>query len=223
MTDANASGGTGAATFVKICGVTRPEHAIAAADAGAAMVGLVFAPQSPRAIDRSTAETILAALAPGVEPVALLAGAEGRDELLSWWRGTVQLHGDETEDECARVADRMGMGVLRGIPFSEADVRRWDACPAVRMLVVDGPSGGGGLGFDHGPLASMMPSLRTPVLLAGGLRASTVADAIARVRPRGVDVSSGVERERGTKDSALIAAFCAAAGVRPRRVPPTGT
>lgn len=220
MPDSSGRAATG--MHVKICGVTCPEHAIAAADAGATMVGLVFVPRSPRAIGRSTAESILAALPSDVEPVALLAGAEGRDDLLSWWRGAVQLHGDETEDECARIADRVGR-VMRGLPFSEGAVRRWDACPAVRMLVVDGPAGGSGHGFDHGALAAIMPSLRAPVLLAGGLGPTTVAAAIARVRPWGVDVSSGVERVRGTKDPAMIAAFCAAAGVRPRRVPPSAT
>ncbi len=85
--------------MVKICGVTQPEHAQAAAAAGAAMVGLVFAPGSPRLIDRAQAQRILALLPPGVEPVALLVDADRDHPVLDWWRpgGRVQragmLHG----------------------------------------------------------------------------------------------------------------------------------
>jgi phosphoribosylanthranilate isomerase len=94
-------------------------------------------------------------------------------------------------------------------------VRRWDACRAIDTLVVDGPRGGSGHGFDHAALAAMVPSLRARVLLAGGLTPANVAQAIESVRPWGVDVSSGVERVRGTKDHALVADFCRAAGVTP--------
>lgn len=204
------------AVRVKVCGVRTPEDAHAAARAGASMVGLVFVPGSPRAIDRSAAEAIRSALPPGVEPVALLAGATPAHPVLDWWRGRVQLHGDEDEQTCEAIAAR-GHAVMRGFAFSPEAVRRWDACRAVDTLVVDGPRGGGGVGFDHSALARMMGGLRTRVLLAGGLTPATVAAAIDAVRPWGVDVSSGVERERGSKDHALIAEFCAAA--RAKSVP----
>lgn len=210
------------AAHVKICGVRTPDDARAAADAGASLVGLVLSPGSPRTVDRRQAEAILGALDPAVEPVALLVGADPGHPALDWWRGRVQLHGDESEEDCTGIAAR-GFTVMRGFAFDPAAVRRWDACTAVSALVVDGPRGGSGRGFDHGALAAMMGSLRAPVLLAGGLDAGNVAAAIALVRPWGVDVSSGVERVRGTKDHALVAAFCRAAGVRPRRGPASAT
>ena len=195
---------------IKICGIRSAGDARAAAEAGATMVGLVFVPASPRCIERAQAEAILDALPPHVEPVALLADADERHPVLAWWRGRVQLHGDEDEAACERVA-AAGFPVMKGFAFAPEAVRRWDACTAVDTLVVDGPRGGGGHGFDHAALAAMTPGLRARVLLAGGLDAGNVAAAIARVRPWGVDVSSGVERVRGTKDHALIRAFCAAA------------
>lgn len=199
---------------VKICGVRTPGDALAAARAGASMVGLVFVPGSPREIGRVEAEAILRALPASVEAVALLADATPDHPVLGWWRGRVQLHGAEDEATCAAIAAR-GHAVMRGFAFSPDAVRRWDACRAVDTLVVDGPRGGGGEAFDHGALAEALPSLRTRVLLAGGLTPGTVGQAIRTVRPWGVDVSSGVERTRGTKDAALIEAFCRAAGVRP--------
>jgi phosphoribosylanthranilate isomerase len=93
---------------VKICGVTRPEHARIAAEAGAAMVGLVFVAGSPREIDRATAERILAELPEGVEPIALIATRDGRHPAFDWWTGRVQLHGEEDEAACERVARRAG-------------------------------------------------------------------------------------------------------------------
>ena len=200
---------------VKICGVRTPADAVAAAEAGASMVGLVFVPASPRNVTRTEAEAVLAALPPDVEPVALLADADEQHPVLAWWRGRVQLHGDEDEAACARVAAR-GFRVMRGFAYSPEAVQRWDACAAVDTLVIDGPRGGGGTAFDHAALAAQMPAVTTRVLLAGGLTPANVRAAIAAVQPWGVDVSSGVEATRGTKDHALIAAFCRAAGVTPR-------
>ena len=203
------------APAVKICGVRTPGDARAAAEAGATMVGLVFVPASPRCVTRAEAEAVLAALPADVEPVALLADADERHPVLAWWRGRVQLHGNEDEAACERVAAR-GFRVMRGFAYAPDEVRRWDACTAVDTLVIDGPRGGSGTAFDHAALASQMASVSTRILLAGGLAPSNVAAAIAAVHPWGVDVSSGVEATRGTKDHALIAAFCRAAGVTPR-------
>ena len=186
------------------------------------MVGLVFVPASPRNVTRAEAEAVLAALPTGVEPVALLADADEQHPVLAWWRGRVQLHGNEDEAACARVAAR-GFRVMRGFAYSPEAVRRWDACAAVDTLVIDGPRGGGGTGFDHASLAAQMPSVTTRVLLAGGLTPANVPAAIAAVHPWGVDVSSGVEATRGIKDHAMIAAFCRAAGVTPRRAPRSGS
>ncbi|MBL9141955.1 MAG: hypothetical protein JNK53_08830, partial [Phycisphaerae bacterium] len=130
-------------TRIKICGVTHPDHARAAADAGAHLVGLVFHAASPRAIDRAAAERIVSALPASVEPVALLVDADEHHPVLAWWRGAVQLHGNEGEADCAAIAAR-GHRVLRGFGCTSLSLKRWDACAAVDTLVLDGPRPGSG-------------------------------------------------------------------------------
>ena len=206
-------------TAVKICGLRTAADARAAADAGALMVGLVFITGSPRSINRDEADGILCALPSDVEPVALLADPDDSDPVLAWWRGRVQLHGNESEETCQRIASR-GFAVMKGFGYTPEDLQRWNTCDAIDTLVVDGPRGGGGVPFDHAALAAQMPELSKRVLLAGGLTPANVHAAITTVHPWGVDVSSGVELQRGVKDAQLIANFCRAAGVTPRRVPP---
>ena len=208
-------------TAVKICGLRTAADARAAADAGASMVGLVFITSSPRCINRDEAEEILRALPNDVEPVALLADPDEGDSVLAWWRGRVQLHGNESEETCQRVAAR-GLTVMKGFAYTPEALQRWNACNAIDTLVIDGPRGGGGVPFDHAALAAHMAGVSKRVLLAGGLTPENVHAAITAVHPWGVDVSSGVEHQRGVKDAKLIAHFCRAAGVTPRRVPPLG-
>lgn len=196
-------------TRIKICGVTMPEHALAAAQAGADMVGLVFHAASPRCVDRAAAERVLERLPPGVEPVALLVDAGPDHPVLQWWRGAVQLHGHESPETCAAVAAR-GHAVLRGFACTADALALWDACTAVRTLVLDGPRGGSGQPIAMDGLRDALRTLRHPALLAGGLTPDTVEERVRTLQPWGVDVSSGVERERGVKDAALIRAFCAA-------------
>ena len=210
-----------ACTAVKICGLRTAADARAAADAGASMVGLVFITGSPRCINRDEAEKIVRALPSDVEPVALLADPDDGDAVLAWWRGRVQLHGNESEETCQRIASR-GFAVMKGFAYTPEDLQRWNSCDAIDTLVVDGPRGGGGVPFDHAALAAQMPRLSKRVLLAGGLTPHNVHAAISAVHPWGVDVSSGVELQRGVKDAQLIANFCRAAGVTPRRAPPIG-
>lgn len=198
-------------THIKICGVTHPDHARAAADGGASMVGLVFHEASPRAIDRERAEQILAALPSQITPVALLVDARADHPVLAWWRGHVQLHGGESEADCEAIAVR-GHTVLRGFACDASSLERWDACAAVQLLVLDGARPGSGETADYGvdALPARVAALKHRVLLAGGLTAENVGARVRDVRPWGVDVSSGVERSRGVKDTALIAAFCRA-------------
>lgn len=196
-------------TRIKICGITQPDHARAAADAGADFVGLVFHDASPRAVDRAAAERVLQALPARVQPVALLVNATAEHPVLAWWRGAVQLHGDESEATCAAIAAR-GHMVLRGFACTPDSLARWDACDGVELLVLDGPRPGSGEPMTMPDLGGLLPRLRHRALLAGGLTPTTVAAQIAANKPWGVDVSSGVERERGAKDAALIQAFCRA-------------
>lgn len=195
---------------VKICGIRTPEDAISAAAAGATMIGLVFVPGSPRCVTRREAEQVLSVLPATVEPVALFVDANERHTELEWWKGRVQLHGNETAETCMRIAAR-GHAVMKGFQFSPQAVATWDACEAVDTLVIDGPHAGSGVGFDHQLLAKLMSKLTTRVLLAGGLTPATVQAAIQHVRPWGVDVSSGVESAKGIKSAALISQFCQAA------------
>ena len=193
-----------ARTRIKICGITTPDAARAAAAAGADAIGLVFAAGSPREIDDHTARGIVEALPPFVTTVGVLRDEPRRVPPVAF--DLLQLHGAETEKDVAR-AERP---VIRGFAFDEAQALRWDQCANVRALLVDGPAAGSGRAFPHEALLALMPRLRLPVILAGGLTPENVAEAIRAVRPYAVDVSSGVESAPGEKDPELIRAFCAA-------------
>ena len=190
-------------TAVKICGITRLEDAEAAVDAGANALGFVFWPESPRFVDPYRARTIVQALPPFVTPVGLFVN-QPRDYVsgvASLVRlGAVQLHGDETPGFAASIA----------WPLIKAlSVDRASAWPAQTTLLLDAHDpvkrGGTGQTIDW-PAAAAIAKTRK-VLLAGGLTAENVADAIARVRPFGIDVSSGVERSPGIKDHNRINAL----------------
>jgi phosphoribosylanthranilate isomerase len=194
-------------TRIKICGITSVDMALAAADAGADAIGLVFVPQSPRYVLPGTAQRISKALPPLISAVGVFVNPSDPD--LHNWRGSwVQMHGQESEQQLARVA--VSRRIIKGMRFNAAEIRRWQKCPHVSGLLIDGSEGGLGEGFRHHDLAAMMANLSTPVILAGGLTPQNVGQAIREVRPFGVDVSSGVETSRGVKNAALIREFCAA-------------
>ena len=196
-------------TRVKICGITRTADAAAAAQAGADAIGLVFYPPSPRFLSIERAREIRDALPPFVQAVALFVNADAA--LVAQVIGQVhpamlQFHGDERPEFCAQFglpyvkACRVKPGVhaleyLR--PFSGAAAWLFDShVPEY---------GGVGEAFDW----SLVPATDKPLILSGGLSPANVAHAIRRVRPWGVDVSSGVELAKGIKDAAKIAAFIA--------------
>ncbi len=196
-------------TRIKICGVATPDAARFAVEAGADAIGLVFAPGSPRLIDTATARRILDTLPPMVTPVAVFEARGGFDDgLVARSPAWCQVHGEVEEDEVALLASRRR--VARGFRFTVEAVQRWAACDGVSALLVDGSAGGAGTTFDHDALARLMPGLRKPVILAGGLTPDNVGDAIRTVRPYAVDVSSGVESAPGVKDEGLVRAFCEA-------------
>lgn len=202
-------------TRVKVCGLREPAMVRRTAELGADAVGFVVAEGSPRRVGLDALPELVAATPPGVTPVVVLRDQPGHPALRL--PGIVaQLHGDEDEDACAAARAATGRTVIRGIAFDAASLERWDACPDVGLLLVDGPRPGSGEAFDHAALAGLLPRLATPVALAGGLGPDTVAGAIARVRPWMVDVSSGVERTRGEKDPALVEAFLAAVALAGR-------
>src|SRR5262245_6709348 len=176
-------------TRIKICGITSIDMALAAVEAGADAIGLVFVPQSPRYVLPGPAMRIARALPPLVSSIGVFLNPSDPD--LANWRGEwVQMHGQEAEPQLARVAATRR--IIKGLRFDRAEIDRWEKCPHVSALLVDGSDGGQGESFNHHQLAEMMHGLGTPVILAGGLTPDNVGEAIRAVRPFGVDVSSGV-------------------------------
>ncbi|MFB3138270.1 MAG: N-(5'-phosphoribosyl)anthranilate isomerase [Phycisphaerales bacterium] len=195
-------------TRIKICGITSIEMAAVAVDAGAESIGLVIdVPDSPRCLTIGQAQAIAHALPPAVMSIAVLQ--DPPDALTEQWTGSwVQLHGSEDEAFTCRFARTKH--IIRGFRFDPEQVLRWNACQGVEVLLIDGSTGGQGDLLDHQALAEMMPQIEKPVILAGGLTADNVAQAIRTVHPFAVDVSSGVESSPGVKDVGLIRRFCQA-------------
>lgn len=200
-------------TRIKICGITSEEAALAAVDAGADALGFVFVERTPRYIEPERAFEIMSALPPLVSTVGVFRDAE-LDEFIEIEQRCPtdfsQLHGSEEET----LVRACGPRVIRGFRFDaatiERELARWDALEEVDALLVDGSAGGTGETFDWAGLAGPMARVSTPVMIAGGLHAQNVGEAIAACRPYGVDVSSGVEAEPGVKDPAKVRAFCRA-------------
>jgi phosphoribosylanthranilate isomerase len=190
--------------LVKICGITRLEDADAAVAAGAGAIGFIFWPDSPRFIDPHRARAIAAALPPFVTPVGVFVNqAIGYvNAVASLVRlGAVQLHGDETPAYTAA----MTAPAMKAVTV-DADPGAWPA--RVRLLLdVHDPVARGGTGRTIDWTAAAGLAARREILLAGGLTPDNVADAIARVRPFGIDVSSGVERAPGIKDHQRLRAL----------------
>jgi phosphoribosylanthranilate isomerase len=197
------------ATVVKICGITRHEDAAAAAAAGAHAIGLVFDPASARCVAPEQARAIVERLPPFVTAVGLFVDADPariRSVLARVPLNLLQFHGSEPESACTAY----GVPYIKAIRMG-AGVDLLECCgryTSARGLLLDayaaGAPGGTGRSFDWALVPARLP---LPVVLAGGLTPANVGDAVRRVRPWAVDVSSGVERAKGIKDAALIAAF----------------
>ncbi|MFZ1907505.1 MAG: phosphoribosylanthranilate isomerase [Burkholderiales bacterium] len=197
-------------TRVKICGITRAEDARAACEAGADAIGLVFYPASPRFLSHERARMLRDGLPAFVTAVALFVDPS-RDEVervIERVRpGALQFHGDEPPEFC----ERFGLPYLKACRVKEGvdlleylqpyiGASGWLADAYVEAY------GGTGTSFDWSVVPRQRPR---PLILSGGLTTENVRDAIRRVQPWGVDVSSGVESAKGIKDSAKIAAFMA--------------
>lgn len=198
-------------TRIKICGLTRSEDVEVVADAGADAVGFVFYPPSPRYVTPARAAELARSLPPFVSVVGLFVNADAdtvRQALASAPIHLLQFHGDEDDAFCRQF----------GRPFIKAarvrpglDLLQYAAAfPSAQALLLDAfvdGYGGGGAAFDW----SLVPdSLARSVVLSGGLGVDNVGDAIRRLRPAAVDVSSGVESAKGIKDAAKVRAFVAA-------------
>jgi phosphoribosylanthranilate isomerase len=201
-----------ARTRIKICGVRTPEVAKAAVDAGTDAIGFMFVRNSVRAIDPEEAADIMWGLPPMITTVGVFMNASvdafmDIEEVCP--THYAQLHGNEDEPT-VRACGPAIKAVRYDAATIRAELERWDAIDEVDAILVDGGSGGEGLSFDWAGLRSATDGIGTPIILAGGLTPGNVAEAVRAVRPFAVDVSSGVERERGEKDPALIDAFCTA-------------
>jgi len=197
------------ATAVKICGITRVQDALLAAHSGAHAIGLIFYAGSPRLVSRKVAREVVDVLPAFVTPVALFVNADKREieSVIADVRpGLLQFHGDEAPEVCASF----------GLPYIKAAkvrpgldllqyARRYRSAKGLLLdASVEGSHGGTGSTFDWTLIPDQLP---LPIILAGGLQHDNVADAIRRVRPWAVDVSSGVEAAKGIKDAVKIAAF----------------
>jgi phosphoribosylanthranilate isomerase len=196
-------------TRVKVCGVTRMADALLAAELGATAIGFVFWPKSPRAIDPARARAIAAALPPLVstvgvfvdQPVEEVHRIAGDVQLTA-----VQLHGSESMEYLRA----MLQPVIRAVPVTGAFTpESVDAFPAEITVLLDAHDpvrrGGTGRTIDWSIAASA--AARRPVFLSGGLNPDNIRDAVARVQPYAVDLSSGVESAPGIKDPVKLRAL----------------
>ena len=196
-------------TRIKICGIRDALHACVAADAGADAIGLVFYRDSPRYVTPGAAASIIAVLPPFVTTVGLFVDAsEGkvRDALATVRLDLLQFHGNESPEFCAS----FGVPYLRAVPMGPGiDLLEWvGRFSSARALLLDahapGQPGGTGRTFDW---AGVPRDLPIPLILSGGLTIENVGRAVREVKPWAVDVSSGVEASRGSKDPQKIVEF----------------
>ncbi len=197
-------------TRIKICGITRSRDARQVADCGADAIGLVFHPRSPRFIDIEPAALIRDQIPAFVTVTALLM-----DESPDWVEQVIetvrpdclQFHGTETPEFC----EQWNLPYIKAIPMGSVDDAETYARgyrKAQGFLLdsnVAGRQGGSGDTFDWSKIPSSFPY---PLILAGGLSPQNVAEAVTRIRPWAVDVSSGVETSKAVKDARLIQQFC---------------
>ena len=207
-------------TRMKFCGLRTSADVSAAVEAGAAYVGFVFFPPSPRYLTPEDAAPIAAQVPEGIAKVALVVNAD--DELLDHITETLpidmlQLHGKETPERLAEIKRRYGLPVMKAVGVAgPEDLEKLDTYLRVadQVLVDAKPPkdatlpGGNGLAFDWRLIAGR----RWPVpwMLAGGLTEANVAEAMRLTGARQVDVSSGIETAPGIKDSFLMQSFAEA-------------
>ncbi|MDF1671030.1 MAG: phosphoribosylanthranilate isomerase [Roseovarius sp.] len=206
---------------VKICGLSTPETIAVAAEAGATYVGFVFFAKSPRYVTIDAARDLALGVPDGIAKVALVVDAtnEFLDELTSKVPlDVLQLHGRETPARVSEIKARYGLPVMKAVGVADADdlpaLAEYEAVADQLLVDTKAPKssdrpGGNALTFDWGLIAGR--TWAKPWMLAGGLTADNVAEAIKITGARQVDLSSAVESAPGVKDPGLIRAFIAAA------------
>lgn len=204
----------------KICGLTTPEAIEAAAEAGAAYIGFVFFPKSPRNISLAEAEVLALSVPPGIVKVALTVNADDAliDDIAALPIDMFQLHGSESPTRVAEVKARTGLPVMKAIGVADAsDLERIADYEGVAdQILVDAKPpkggevpGGNGLAFDWRLIEGR--DWARPWMLAGGLDPSNVSAAVRLTGAAQIDVSSGAESTPGIKDIERIRAFMKAA------------
>jgi len=207
----------------KICGLSTEEAVTAASAGGAAYLGFVFYPLSPRAVTPRRAARLCAGVPAGIARVGLFVDADDRAieaALAAAPIDILQFHGSETPERVAAAKQRFGRPVMKAVTIAGvedvigaaryediADLLLFDAKPPRRP---DALPGGNGLAFDWALIADR--SWRAPWMLSGGLTTELLPEAVRISRAAAVDVSSGVESRPGVKDLGKIRAFLAAAG-----------
>jgi phosphoribosylanthranilate isomerase len=209
-------------TRIKICGLTRQPDVHAAIEAGADALGFVFYAKSPRCIAPSLVKEITKGLAPFATKVGLFVNATQKEVLDTTEAAginLIQFHGDESPEFCEQTARLAGLPYLRALGVTSDRTsaqllhlaKQFHQASAVLFDTASAAYGGSGQTFDWSILEQCnADAAGPPVVLSGGLSALNVAEAIMRLRPYAVDVSSGVELEKGIKDASKIKAFCAA-------------
>ncbi len=199
--------------IIKVCGLTRPADAIAAAQAGAGAIGMVFYRRSPRAVRLHEAAILAAVVPPGILKVGVFVN-EAPDEIRSIAKAArldvVQLHGDEKPADCAALD---GLRLWKAFAVTPTfDPAALEAYP-VEAFLLDAPAGDayGGTGRQF-PWGKALEAKRYgKIIVAGGLDASNVAQAVREVDPWGVDSSSKLESAPGVKDPQKVQAYISAA------------
>lgn len=196
-------------TRVKICGITRLEDALTAIKFGADALGFVFYEKSPRKISADQVAEIVLKLPAFVSVVGLFVNAqpiEVENILSKVHLDILQFHGDETPAECRQyqLPYMKAIRVQVGTNLLQYDLDFYDAKALLLDAYTEGLAGGTGQVFDWGLIPNNMSN---SIVLAGGLNADNITDAIQQVQPYAVDVSGGVEQEKGIKDADKIVAF----------------
>ncbi|BDX21565.1 N-(5'-phosphoribosyl)anthranilate isomerase [Polynucleobacter sp. TUM22923] len=201
-------------TRVKICGIRSPSDIDAAVAAGVDAIGFVFYPPSPRAVSPNIAASLISRLPAGVDAVGLVVNASKAEidairaaTTITLW----QFHGDESAADCERLSEgQPWMKAARVGPqfaFDDFSLQYRQANALLLDALVEG-YGGGGIPFDWQGIPQAWISANAPrVVLSGGLNVHNVGEAIARLKPCAVDVSSGVEISKGIKDHNLMREF----------------
>jgi len=196
---------------IKICGITRQQDSQAAVSHGAWAVGFVFYPKSPRFLTPQKARLIIRSLPPFIEPVGVFVN-ESPGRVLRVASAcslrTLQFHGDESPTYCRRF--KKDFKVIKAFRIADKidlrQIQRYDVSAVLMDAYKDGLYGGTGSSFPWS-LFKAIRRIEQPIILSGGLRISNIKQALARLKPFAVDVSSGVEQYPGIKDYRKIKKF----------------